>query len=53
MNFLLTPRIYSAALSMTLCEIATAEDHSPPLECAHFQAGIEDQRDASPGKCVS
>ncbi|RDX54664.1 hypothetical protein OH76DRAFT_986290 [Lentinus brumalis] len=42
-----------AALSMTLCEIATAEDHSPPLECAHFQAGIADQRDASPGKCVS
>ncbi|TFK89906.1 hypothetical protein K466DRAFT_465776, partial [Polyporus arcularius HHB13444] len=42
-----------AALSMTLCEIATAEDHSPPLECAHFQAGVADQRDASPGKCVS
>ncbi|KAI0711332.1 hypothetical protein C8Q76DRAFT_54822 [Earliella scabrosa] len=44
-----------AALAMTLCEIATAEHHSPPLECTPFQPGMDFDYipDESPGKCVS
>ncbi|KAI0777285.1 hypothetical protein BD413DRAFT_515271 [Trametes elegans] len=45
-----------AALSMTLCEIATAENYSPPMECAPFQPGYNDRRHvpsaSSHGKCV-
>ncbi|KAJ7792697.1 hypothetical protein B0H14DRAFT_2929942 [Mycena olivaceomarginata] len=36
-----------AAISMTLCELATAAHYSPPLECASFAM---DGR--SPGECV-
>ncbi|KAI0765374.1 hypothetical protein C8Q74DRAFT_1050032 [Fomes fomentarius] len=43
-----------AALSMTLCEIATADHYSPPLECAAFQPYAQESHFAeSPGKCVS
>ncbi|KAI0360529.1 hypothetical protein OH77DRAFT_693274 [Trametes cingulata] len=45
-----------AALSMTLCEIATAEQQSPPMECTSFQVGRDGQPPpsfgGSPGKCV-
>ncbi|KAI0372102.1 hypothetical protein BV20DRAFT_143358 [Pilatotrama ljubarskyi] len=47
----------TAALSMTLCEIATAEQQSPPMECISFQivGGDGQPRPSfggSPGKCV-
>ncbi|KAI0827085.1 hypothetical protein BC628DRAFT_1370774, partial [Trametes gibbosa] len=45
-----------AALSMTLCEIATAENLSPPMECIPFQVDYDGQlwpkAADSPGKCV-
>ncbi|KAI8986754.1 hypothetical protein BD414DRAFT_42050 [Trametes punicea] len=45
-----------AALSLTLCEIATAEHLSPPMECAAFQPAFEGQpphRDRGlSGRCV-
>lgn len=28
-----------AAISMTLCELATARHHAPPMECAAFSKG--------------
>ncbi|KAI0746941.1 hypothetical protein C8Q80DRAFT_1178461 [Daedaleopsis nitida] len=44
-----------AALSMTLCEIATADHHSLPLECASFHpdAAAGHYGTETPGKCVS
>ncbi|KAH9856462.1 hypothetical protein C2E23DRAFT_807758 [Lenzites betulinus] len=45
-----------AALSMTLCELATAEHLSPPMECIPFQVGSDGQTwpytGDPPGKCV-
>ncbi|KAI0646444.1 hypothetical protein C8Q79DRAFT_670111 [Trametes meyenii] len=46
-----------AALFMTLCEIATAESHSPPMECIPFQLSRGAPRStnhvgSSHGKCV-
>ncbi|KAI0659296.1 hypothetical protein C8Q70DRAFT_986937 [Cubamyces menziesii] len=44
-----------AALAMTLCEIATAEHHSFPMECTPFQSGFQtSDRDGhtSPSRCV-
>ncbi|KAH9897002.1 hypothetical protein C8Q73DRAFT_437795 [Cubamyces lactineus] len=44
-----------AALAMTLCEIATAEHHSFPMECAPFQSGFQASYydgHASPSRCV-
>lgn len=53
---LLIKSISPAALSMTLCEIATAEHQSPPMECIPFQVGHDGQPPRyvgdSPGKCV-
>jgi hypothetical protein len=41
---------------MTLCELATARHHSPPLECAPFSFSEEfqfsDPPSGSPGNCV-
>lgn len=47
---LLTPS--TAAISMTLCELRTAEFHSIPLECEAFleEGGLGDR--ASPSVCV-
>ncbi|KAI9065641.1 hypothetical protein FKP32DRAFT_1647319 [Trametes sanguinea] len=45
-----------AALSLTLCEIATAEHYSPPMECIPFQVGSESSHSPpevhSGSKCV-
>ncbi|OSD08176.1 hypothetical protein PYCCODRAFT_392631 [Trametes coccinea BRFM310] len=45
-----------AALSLTLCEIATAEHYSPPMECIPFQLGYDGGRSRpevlSGSKCV-
>ncbi|KAJ8515859.1 hypothetical protein ONZ45_g6781 [Pleurotus djamor] len=46
-----------AAIMMTLCELATAKHHAPPLECAPFAfftpgAFTDAERDASQGSCV-
>ncbi|KAK0232420.1 hypothetical protein EDD85DRAFT_775123, partial [Armillaria nabsnona] len=46
----------SAAISMTLCELATAKHLSPPLECAPFSSEntslYSQKHDDTQGKCV-
>ncbi|KAH9941244.1 uncharacterized protein BXZ73DRAFT_16469, partial [Epithele typhae] len=42
-----------AALSMTLCEIATAEHNSPPMECASFGGQDGSRGDTTARQCVS
>ncbi|TRM57494.1 hypothetical protein BD626DRAFT_211910 [Schizophyllum amplum] len=42
-----------AAISMTLCELATAKHHTPPLECAPFAAGAHDAPESAVGECVN
>ncbi|KAL1719110.1 hypothetical protein EV715DRAFT_272919 [Schizophyllum commune] len=43
-----------AAISMTLCELATAKHHTPPLECAPFAPGANGRSsDAAAGECVN
>ncbi|KAK0496250.1 hypothetical protein EDD18DRAFT_1074349, partial [Armillaria luteobubalina] len=46
----------SAAISMTLCELATAKHLSPPLECAPFSSEstplYSPKNDDTQGKCV-
>ncbi|KAL1682516.1 hypothetical protein EV122DRAFT_287137 [Schizophyllum commune] len=43
-----------AAISMTLCELATAKHHTPPLECAPFAPGRASLlSDAEAGECVN
>ncbi|KAK0192303.1 hypothetical protein F5146DRAFT_928132, partial [Armillaria mellea] len=45
----------SAAISMTLCELATAKHLSPPLECAPFSSEntplYSPKNDDTQGKC--
>ncbi|KAJ7749314.1 hypothetical protein DFH07DRAFT_829281 [Mycena maculata] len=41
-----------AAISMTLCELATATHHSLPLECASFTVDSEASHDQIQGECV-
>ncbi|KAJ7076117.1 hypothetical protein B0H15DRAFT_864983 [Mycena belliarum] len=41
-----------AAISMTLCELATATHHSIPLECASFTVGSVASRSRIQGECV-
>jgi hypothetical protein len=42
----------AAAISMTLCELATATHHSPPLECASFTVDSEASFIQTQGECV-
>ncbi|KAL1706477.1 hypothetical protein EV121DRAFT_278748 [Schizophyllum commune] len=43
-----------AAISMTLCELATAKHHTPPLECAPFALGTDVlSSDGAVGECVN
>ena len=45
---------FTAAISLTLCELATADHYSLPLECASFEeAGTASHNTASLRKCVS
>ncbi|KAJ7232958.1 hypothetical protein B0H12DRAFT_183641 [Mycena haematopus] len=41
-----------AAISMTLCELATATHHSLPLECASFTVDSESPSAQTQGECV-
>ncbi|KAI5888546.1 uncharacterized protein SCHCODRAFT_085873 [Schizophyllum commune H4-8] len=43
-----------AAISMTLCELATAKHYTPPLECAPFVPGTDGlTSDGAAGECVN